>query len=110
MLFVDNLKRFLSEPLAKMEKEAQHKFMDKDISQMTGGAPRICPAEKDAIGISAETEASVGAQRQLARIEAALSRIKAGTFGFCRQCGGEISLETLSEDPTTAICGKCKPQ
>ncbi len=45
------------------------------------------------------------AERQ--RIEAALRRIEAGEYGYCLECGEEISPERLELDPALALCADC---
>ena len=44
----------------------------------------------------------------LEQIEAALQRIKDGTFGMCRACGQEIPKARIEAVPTTTICVPCK--
>ena len=44
---------------------------------------------------------------ELGKIEAALSRIVAGEFGYCVACGEEISLKRLELDPTAPLCIDC---
>jgi DnaK suppressor protein len=42
------------------------------------------------------------------KIEEALARIEAGTFGICEVCGGEIGAERLVARPVTTLCIDCK--
>ena len=44
---------------------------------------------------------------ELARIEAALRRIDAGTFGECVSCAGDIAPRRLQFDPATPVCIDC---
>lgn len=44
----------------------------------------------------------------LKKIEEALERIKAGTFGQCEQCEEDIELRRLEARPTTTLCVACK--
>ncbi|MEX2497104.1 MAG: hypothetical protein WD448_13495 [Woeseia sp.] len=46
-------------------------------------------------------------QVELKRVDAALSRIQAGTFGVCCRCAIEIDLKWLTEDPATPFCRPC---
>lgn len=41
------------------------------------------------------------------RIEAALRRMDEGEFGFCQDCGDEISEKRLDLDPTAPNCVTC---
>ncbi|KCZ87380.1 TraR/DksA family transcriptional regulator [Hyphomonas jannaschiana] len=45
--------------------------------------------------------------RKLARIEAALSRMDKGCYGFCLTCEGRIGLHRLEADPAEAMCETC---
>ena len=51
----------------------------------------------------AESEA-----RELARIDAALARMREETFGFCIECGEEIEEKRLMALPTAARCMSCQ--
>lgn len=43
----------------------------------------------------------------LARVDAALERLEAGTFGLCLGCNGQIAIGRLQDDPSTAYCADC---
>ncbi len=42
-----------------------------------------------------------------ARIIAALQRLEEGEYGWCADCGSEISLRRLDVDPTAHLCIDC---
>lgn len=44
---------------------------------------------------------------ELVRIDAALARIAAGTYGICLQCGEQISDARLEFVPDAALCKQC---
>lgn len=44
---------------------------------------------------------------ELKRVDAALARLQAGTFGTCCRCHVDIDLEWLTEDPATPFCRPC---
>ncbi len=46
-------------------------------------------------------------QKELVAIDAALARIKAGTYGTCPKCGGKISEARLEAVPEAALCEDC---
>ncbi len=46
----------------------------------------------------------------LAKIDKALQRIDAGTFGICEKCEEEISLKRLEARPVTTLCIRCKEE
>jgi RNA polymerase-binding transcription factor DksA len=45
--------------------------------------------------------------RALTEIEAALSRLAAGRFGWCQHCGGAIASSRLAEIPQARCCSAC---
>lgn len=44
---------------------------------------------------------------EIAKIQAALTRMDEGEFGFCVSCGAEISEERLEVVPYTPFCRDC---
>src|SRR5438132_12324992 len=44
----------------------------------------------------------------LEKIDHALAKIEAGTFGLCEQCGEPISLKRLEARLETTLCIRCK--
>jgi len=42
------------------------------------------------------------------KIKHALSRLKDGTFGICKECGEEICEGRLQARPVATLCIKCK--
>jgi DnaK suppressor protein len=46
-------------------------------------------------------------QAELRRIDAALARLEAGSYGFCASCDEEISTGRLINDPAVALCIDC---
>jgi DnaK suppressor protein len=47
-------------------------------------------------------------QRLLKKIDGAIERIDAGTFGICDDCGNEIGIKRLEARPVTTMCIECK--
>ncbi|MDY0340445.1 MAG: TraR/DksA C4-type zinc finger protein [Coriobacteriia bacterium] len=48
------------------------------------------------------------ARERLARIERALARIEADTYGVCVRCGGTVSIDRLEAMPEASLCIACK--
>jgi len=44
---------------------------------------------------------------QIRRIEAAIDRCRAGSYGICCRCEAEIEAERLRADPATPFCTAC---
>lgn len=54
-------------------------------------------------------EAMIGELKSdTAEIEAALERIKKGTYGFCKNCGEMIDTDRLAAIPTATLCMDCE--
>ena len=47
-------------------------------------------------------------RKLILKIKEALARIEDGTFGYCEECGQEISEERLKARPVTTLCIACK--
>jgi len=55
----------------------------------------------------AELHRAAAERLALAEIESALSRLAAGRFGWCEQCGGAITAARLTEMPQARYCPEC---
>lgn len=49
-------------------------------------------------------------QIEVRRIDAALTRLDDGEYGFCASCGEAIALKRLEFDPATPVCIGCAEQ
>ncbi|MDA8172735.1 MAG: RNA polymerase-binding protein DksA [Nitrospiraceae bacterium] len=49
-------------------------------------------------------------QRLLKKIEEAIDRIDAGSFGICEVCGEPIDINRLAARPVTTMCIACKTE
>ena len=47
-------------------------------------------------------------RKLLDKIDAAIARIKEGTYGICEECGAEIRLKRLEARPVATFCINCK--
>jgi RNA polymerase-binding protein DksA len=47
------------------------------------------------------------AEQQLAEVDRALSRLEAGSYGICENCGNEISQARLEARPVVRTCITC---
>ncbi|MEM8812422.1 MAG: TraR/DksA C4-type zinc finger protein [Pseudomonadota bacterium] len=71
--------------------------------QAVGRVSRI-----DAIQQQAMSKAQERArQAELTRIDAALSRIRDGDYGYCIECDEKIAAKRLELDPSVALCIRC---
>jgi RNA polymerase-binding transcription factor DksA len=51
---------------------------------------------------------AVAERLALAEIEVALTRLAAGRFGWCEQCGTAITAARLTETPQVRCCPACE--
>src|SRR5690242_11577462 len=69
------------------------------------------PAASPDLSAAPETQAllrrTVTARRRLADVEEALSRLSAGAFGRCEQCGAQIPDGLLATAPEIRYCARC---
>jgi DnaK suppressor protein len=99
----DKLKSQLLEAKAKLEKRVTtihnhaRKPLEADSSEQAAQLGNV------AVVSALETEAT----QELADIDAALQRIKDGTYGICDTCGENISEQRLAVRPESFECVEC---
>ena len=71
-----------------------------------GRLSRIDAMQVQAMALAAERRRQVERQR----IEAALTRLDEGEWGFCLACGKEIAPARLEHDPSVTSCIECASQ
>jgi DnaK suppressor protein len=49
-------------------------------------------------------------RKKLAQVDEALSRLEAGEYGECEECGGEIALGRLEAMPFSRLCVTCQSE
>jgi DnaK suppressor protein len=65
----------------------------------------------DALQQQAMAQASIQRlQVQRRRLDAALQRVRQGSYGICCECGGAIDLERLRSDPAVPFCMDCQEE
>lgn len=47
-------------------------------------------------------------RRELRRVQAALNRVAAGSYGVCCRCEDEMPIERLHADPAAPFCMECE--
>ncbi|HHH44145.1 MAG TPA: TraR/DksA family transcriptional regulator [Gammaproteobacteria bacterium] len=85
-----------------IDKDVRHREepVEKDFAE------QVTQGENDDVLKSLDNEARVVVQQ----IDAALLRIRDGTYGLCRVCGEPIARERLEAVPYTATCIDCAEQ
>lgn len=110
---LDELKAKLNEEKKALEKELS------DIAKPTG-TPGIYETKHDEIGEGQDDNASEmeeysdnfalenNLEKQLKETVAALERMEEGSYGFCDNCGEQLSLDRLRAYPAARKCIQCK--
>lgn len=82
------------------------------VHEMAGQAAEELPDPNDRATREADRSHALRLRdrdrKLIAKIEEALSRIEAGTFGLCEGCGRRISPARLKARPVTTFCIECK--
>jgi DnaK suppressor protein len=47
-------------------------------------------------------------RRELEDIDAALERLRSGTFGRCQRCGGTLTMQRIDAVPEVRHCMRCE--
>jgi DnaK suppressor protein len=76
------------------------------LREQTGGD--VVDAALDAVQDEISSQLAEVESRELANIERALVRIRAGTYGECEGCGGRIPLARLNALPYATSCIECQ--
>jgi DnaK suppressor protein len=82
------------------------------VHEMAAPQPAELPDPNDRASREADTSRALRLRdrdrKLIAKVEEALARIDAGTFGRCETCGGRISPARLKARPVTTLCIDCK--
>jgi DnaK suppressor protein len=105
------LRRILEERRREMVTEVQEKI--RDVRTEAAGTPVngvLDAAESSDADIQEDIELALIQMKAetLTRIDEALARLEKGTFGFCTECGEEISERRLRALPFALRCKDCE--
>ena len=82
--------------------QAGHKTVELD-QQAVGRLSRMDALQNQAMAQAQARRRAVERQK----IQAALKRIEADEYGYCIDCGDEITPDRLATDPAIALCTTC---
>jgi RNA polymerase-binding transcription factor len=106
------LKRELEERRAKLRVEVKTQLDGSEDDRVVGLRNRIKESGDEwgvADGLAELDIAEVRhALTELDEVDAALARMRSGTYGECRDCGEAIALARLSAYPTAMRCVACQ--
>jgi DnaK suppressor protein len=109
------------DPLRQQLLNARQVLMER-IAQQRGGAVGRVEAATEQLGESEDEHAQNITERDLAfaidehesaelnAIQAALVRVREGTYGACTDCGQAIALARLQASPEAERCIRCQTQ
>jgi DnaK suppressor protein len=105
------LRRILEERRREMVSEVQGKI--RDVRTEAAGTPVngvLDSAESSDADIQEDIELALIQMKAetLTKIDEALTRLEKGTFGFCTECGDEISERRLRALPFALRCKDCE--
>jgi DnaK suppressor protein len=105
------LRRILEERRREMVSEVQGKI--RDVRSEAAGTPVngvLDAAESSDADIQEDIELALIQMKAetLTKIDEALARLEKGTFGFCTECGEEISERRLRALPFALRCKDCE--
>lgn len=104
---------------SRLEAQKARLIHDLEVARETAAAS-VTPSDErsysnhlaDEATTTYQQEANLAVERHLLReieaVEAALRRIREGTYGVCEACGKPIGRERLEALPTAALCITCK--
>ena len=98
-----NLKKLLEARRAELTREMQDIENQLDDEPPKDWEDRATERQGDEVLEALGTQDST----ELRQIDAALSRIDAGTYGDCAKCGDAIALQRLDALPATPFCSNC---
>lgn len=107
----DDLKRILEERKREMLSEVQEKIRDVRTESSTAKANDVLDAgESSEADIQEDIEFALIQMKAetLNKINEALTRLEEGTYGYCFECGAEISERRLRALPFAVRCKDCE--
>ena len=106
-----DLKVMLEDRRREILNEVQGKIRDQRDEQTWGKVNEVLDAgESSEVDIQEDIEFALIQMKAetLTKINEALGRLEEGTYGYCSECGGEISEQRLRALPFAVRCKECE--
>jgi DnaK suppressor protein len=106
-----DLKQMLDERRREILSEVQGKIRDQREESTWGRANEVLDAgESSEVDIQEDIEFALIQMKAetLTKINEALGRLEEGTYGYCSDCGGEVSEQRLRALPFAVRCKECE--
>lgn len=85
---------------------------EETVQELRRRRPEELPDPTDRASLEADRSRALRLRdrdrRLIGKIQEALERLEAGTFGVCESCSGPISTARLRARPVTTLCIECK--
>lgn len=107
--YLDNLKSKLEKEKADLEKELSDLNLEK-IPEMGSDVDHFDEEADEAEEFTTNVGIANAIKERISDIETALKKIKAGTYGVCEKCDGEIGADILNVNPESRLCKPCKQE
>ena len=108
---LDSFRERLNERQNQLIEELQHSDRARAEQLRPPGELSNVPthnANRDTEGLDKELSVEETLRQELQRVDSALERIRAGTYGTCQRCGGQIAPERLDALPHAPYCIDCE--
>ncbi|HLQ27215.1 MAG TPA: TraR/DksA family transcriptional regulator [Acidiferrobacterales bacterium] len=108
---IQKIKQHLEQRRQQLIQEIHADRVDPDNKNFSDMAGRVRDPGDESLAIQlSDFNISAAEKRttELSQVEAALQRIKEGTYGKCADCGGDIPPERLEVYPTAERCTYCQ--
>ncbi len=107
-----SLQARLEEQRARLQQDLENARALREATLTPPDEPTYSSHLADEGTLTYQQEENLAVERHLTReldaVEAALARMRAGTYGLCEECGNPISWERLEALPTATLCIACK--
>ncbi len=78
-----------------------------DLAARLGEADRTAPLIDEARRLQHQRHVAA-LHRVIGQVEAALGKVRDGTYGRCDACGQAIPDHDLAHEPASTLCGSCR--
>ena len=94
-------------PAIRAELEQQRRFRTEQLEELAGDVAEAVAAS-DEPRLQVAYALRLAAESALTAIDAALRRLKEGSYGMCERCAEPIPWERLDVLPMTGLCTRCQ--
>ncbi|MGH3650113.1 MAG: TraR/DksA family transcriptional regulator [Acidimicrobiia bacterium] len=110
---LERFRKRLEEEKTRLEEQIEDYERELEVARLTESSSDRSPdpgnAEASSMKLEYAKELSIeqNSLDLLSKVNRALERVKAGTYGICESCGKPIPVERLDVLPYTTLCVEC---